>query len=208
MINITLVMVEINNFFNYYNFTLFFSRMVQRGEESYEVRYSKNLAGTHWPLKQLLLLHGGPFQTSDWQERTCCHVSRPSFIHRPSATLPWAPSSHSSGERAAFFTREQPVRERGRRRSRWQFQRWSCGEEPILPQPKRHQWLGQRSWSHQVQCRAVDVQAEAVELVGWKCASRRSEKASPNFFQLLYPSRRALLLPQCDQSFRGNRNTL
>ncbi len=36
--------------------------MVQRGKESHEVRYPKNLAGTHWPLKQLLLLHGGPFQ--------------------------------------------------------------------------------------------------------------------------------------------------
>ncbi|XP_061411219.1 uncharacterized protein LOC133344908 isoform X2 [Lethenteron reissneri] len=42
--------------------------------------------------------------------------------------------------------------------------------------------LDQRSWSHQVQCRAFDVLAQAVELVGRKCASRRSEEASPTFF--------------------------
>ena len=46
-ISYTLVMGEINLIFHYYNFTLFFCRMVQRGKESHEVRYPKNLAGTH-----------------------------------------------------------------------------------------------------------------------------------------------------------------
>ncbi|XP_076365938.1 uncharacterized protein LOC143254912 [Tachypleus tridentatus] len=36
----------------------------------------------------VLLLHGGPFQTSGWQECFSYHVSRPSIIHHSSATLP------------------------------------------------------------------------------------------------------------------------
>lgn len=64
-----------------YNFTLFFCRMIQRGKERHEVHFSNNLAGKHWPHKQLLFLHGGPLQ-----ECNCNHGSRPSFIHHPGAS--------------------------------------------------------------------------------------------------------------------------
>ena len=57
--------------------------MVQGRKESHEVCYSPNLAATDWPLKQLLLLHGGSLVDP--------RLSRYSFFHCPSTTLPELP---------------------------------------------------------------------------------------------------------------------
>ena len=57
----------------------------------------------------------------------------------------------------------------------------------------------------QSQCWASDTQAQAVELVGRTRASPRSEKASPNIFQLLQSVRWAVLLQQCGRSIRSYR---
>ena len=70
-------------------------RLVQGRKESHKVCYPANLAATDWPLKQLLLLHGGSYQTSHWQECASNRLSRYSFFHCPSITLPWAACSHS-----------------------------------------------------------------------------------------------------------------
>src|SRR6218665_2031878 len=58
-------------------------RLVQRRKESHEVCYPTNLAATDGPLKQLLLLHGGSYQTSHWQECASNRLFRHSFFHCP-----------------------------------------------------------------------------------------------------------------------------
>src|SRR6218665_1860618 len=82
-------------------------RLVQGRKESHEVCYPANLAATDWPLKQLLLLHGGSYQTSHWQECASNRLSRHSFFHFPSTTLPRAACSHSPEEGSAIFRRQQ-----------------------------------------------------------------------------------------------------
>lgn len=66
-------------------------------------------------------------------------------------------------------------------RSRLQFHRCGWREKAILPPTIKTLMI----WSEtdQVQCWS-DIKAQQVELVRWKCASHRSEKASQNIFPL------------------------
>src|SRR6218665_814916 len=89
-------------------------RLAQRRKESHEVCYPANLAATDCPLKQLLLLHGGSYQTSHWHECASNRLSTHSFFHCPSTTLPRAACSYSPEEGSAIFRRQQQVRQRGR----------------------------------------------------------------------------------------------
>src|SRR6218665_290454 len=81
-------------------------------------------------------------------------LSRYSFFHFPSTTLPRAACSHSPEEGSAIFRRQQQVRHRGRYcRSRLRFHR--CGVEerrPYFPNQKDVNDLIRDLWSHQVQC--------------------------------------------------------
>ena len=79
--------------------------MVQGRKESHEVCYSPNLAATDWPLKQLLLLHGGSLVDP--------RLSRYSFFHCPSTTLPELPipippkrDQPSSGDSSNSYSEE------------------------------------------------------------------------------------------------------
>lgn len=47
--------------------------------------------------------------------------------------------------------------------------------------PKRPQQRDPRSWYYQVQWKALEIYAQAIELVRWKYACRRSEDASASF---------------------------
>src|SRR6218665_1264631 len=66
-------------------------QVVTGEKESREVCYPANLAATFLPLKQLLLLHGGSYQASHWQECASNHLSRHSFLHCPSRPVPHCP---------------------------------------------------------------------------------------------------------------------
>jgi len=111
--------------------------LVQGRKESHEVCYPANLAETDWPLKQLLLLLGGSYQTAHWQEYAPNRLSIHSFFHCHSTTLPRAVCSHSPEEGSAIFRRQQQIRQRGRYwRSRVRFH--TCIEErrPYFPNQK------------------------------------------------------------------------
>lgn len=131
------------------------------------------MEGTNWPLKQLLLLQYGPFQTSSWQE-CACYISRPSVIHHPSATLPWAPRTHSSKEEAAVFRREQ------------QFRR-EWGHCFRLDKEKNNHTTSIKktatTWSAISQCPVLCFwhRDSVVEFVKWNYTSRRTEKTSSYF---------------------------
>src|SRR6218665_911121 len=87
-----------------------------------------------------ILLHGGSYQTSHWQECASNRLSRHSFFHCPSTTLPTLPRaacSHSPEEGSAIFRRQQQVRQRGRYwRSRLRFHRCIEERRPYFPSQK------------------------------------------------------------------------